>query len=50
MMCRRVPKPGRDRLRQERGQRGISDGMTRPSIESEDAGDLIADLTHALDG
>jgi cystathionine gamma-synthase/methionine-gamma-lyase len=35
---------------QERAQRGISDGMIRLSVGLEDAGDLIADLAHALDG
>lgn len=34
---------------EERAQRGISDGLVRLSVGLEDADDLIADLTHALD-
>jgi cysteine-S-conjugate beta-lyase len=36
--------------REERQARGISDGLVRLSVGLEDAGDIIADLSQALDG
>ena len=47
---RRAHSHSASQARQERAQRGITDGMVRLSIGLEDANDLIADLANALDG